>query len=800
MGLGACGSLGCVYLGGMSALGLFGEERAVRVDRYARIAIERGLDRAAGLTYGIPVEMGNLRVGERVRVPLGRGNGLADGYVVEVGIDPEIDPGKIKAIRSRLSPEAVGAGGMSEVLVGLAAWMSGYYCCPMGMVLATMVPAAVKKQTGRVVRTLVERSGGEPITAPKGMTGAAWEAIKALGDDTFPLGAKDLAALIGQKNAGPVNRLLKMGVLREVRRASVRTASGELPRHRESTDVPDLTDAQTNAVDAINTGLGTPGGYLLFGITGSGKTEVYLRVIERVLERGESAIVLVPEISLTPQTSGRFLARFRGAGVAVLHSGLTASQRHAEWARVSSGDAQVVIGARSAVFAPISTSAHKLGVIIVDEEHDGSYKQDQLPRYHARDVALKRGHMEGCPVVLGSATPSLESWQNARRGRFTLLELPDRVGGGRLPKVEIIDIAREWDDLRRGSSRERSMGNRLRHALGQTLERGGQAILLLNKRGYSTVVCCTDSACGWKLECDQCSVLMVQHKSTRAGADGFVRCHHCLAQQLVPRVCPLCENKAVRRGFGTQRVEDELRDGFPALAEEGALVRVDSDTMQRAADYFRVLDAFREGRARVMLGTQMIAKGLDFPGVELIGVINADTALSMPDFRASERTYQLVSQVAGRAGRGAASGSVARVIVQTMQPDERAIRCAARHDYVSFADRELATREAALLPPAWRMARVVCRDADAHKAAARAQEVCDALQGAAHSAMGRGGARIFGPMECPIARIAGRFRVGIEVYGESAAVVQGILASARSMGVVKSDARTAVDVDPVALL
>ena len=784
----------------MDTPGLFVEEPLMKHERFARIFVERGLDRAGGLTYGIPSEMEDLRVGERVKVPLGRGDRLTDGYVVEIGVEPEIDPGKIKPIGTRIDSGGIGWGGMSGELIRLASWMSGYYCCPMGMVLATMVPAAVKKQTGRVVRTLIERSGAEPMATPKGVTGDAWAAIKGLEAGSFPIDAKVLAAKIGVKNVGPVNRLVQMGVLREVRRAEVRVVWSEQSQRAEQSDRPELIPAQREAVETIGDGLGAPGGYVLFGVTGSGKTEVYLRVIERVLERGESAIVLVPEISLTPQTSGRFLARFRESGVAVLHSGLTASQRHAEWARVTSGAAQVVIGARSAVFAPVGGSAHKLGVIIVDEEHDSSYKQDQLPRYHARDVALRRGQMEHCPVVLGSATPSLESWHNARSDRFTLLELPDRVGGGRLPRVEIVDIGKEWDDLRRGSARERSMGNRLSHALGQTLERGGQAIMLLNKRGFSTLVCCTDNACGWKLECDQCSVLMVQHKSTNAGIDGFVRCHHCLAQQLVAKLCPVCGQKTVRRGFGTQRVEDELRDRFPELAEEGKLARVDSDSMQRATDYFRVLDSFRSGEARVMLGTQMIAKGLDFPGVELIGVINADTALSMPDFRASERTYQLVSQVAGRAGRSETSGAVARVIVQTMQPDERAIRCAAKHDFVAFADRELATREAALLPPVWRMARVVCRDEDARRAEARAQEVYDALHGAAHDALARNDARIYGPMECPIARIAGQFRMAVEVYGRQASVVQQILAKTRSLGVVKSDAKTAVDVDPVALL
>ncbi len=513
-----------------------------------------------------------------------------------------------------------------------------------------------------------------------------------------------------------------------------------------------------------------------------------------VVERGECAIVLVPEISLTPQTSARFLARFKGVGVAVLHSGLTEAQRRDQWSRVASGACRIVVGARSAIFAPFRG---RLGAIIVDEEHDDSYKQDQAPRYHARDVAIKRAQIDACPVVLGSATPSLESWRNALDGRHTLHELPERVGGVQLPKVEIVDLveerrARPWTDRH-----VRLLGPRLEKAVGETLSAGGQAILLLNRRGFANYICCPDARCGWVMMCAHCDAAMVLHLS-RTLPKGTVRCHHCLAEQQLPDHCPQCERRVNTFGLGTQRVEAELARLFPSLIEGETMLRVDSDTMRTGRDYFRVLDRFAKGEARVLLGTQMLAKGHDFPGVKLVGVIHADTALHMPDFRAAERTFQLVSQVAGRAGRPADGATQGRVIVQTMNPLAAPIQFAAAHDYRGFARAELAIRQEANLPPYGRMSRVVVRDEDQGDAMAHARDVAQALRNA-QSTLNLP-ARIRGPFPCALSRVAGQHRIAIELLAQSAGAVQQLLTLCRNQGLLKSDTHTAVDVDPVALL
>lgn len=762
----------------------------------ARIIVERGIDLVEGLTYAIPQEMPDLEVGERVEVPLGRGDRAATGYVVGIDVEPDVSSDRIKPILRRSAQAAGGWLKLSPALIELARWLSGYYCCPLGMVLATMVPAAVKRQTGSVKRRLVERSGAVPNENLPPLAKAAWEEVARLEPEVFPLPSKELARRLGLKNTGPLTRLVHLGLLREVVRTEVRSAWEAFPAAGADKAVR-LSEDQAKAVEAVCSGLDRFWTSLLFGVTGSGKTEVYLRILERVRERGDGAIVLVPEISLTPQTAGRFVARFARDGVAVLHSGLTASQRHFEWQRVARGEAKIVVGARSAVFAPFPV---RVGLIVVDEEHDGSYKQDQLPRYHARDVAIRRGQIEGCPVVLGSATPSLESWHNTSTGRYGLLRLSGRVGGGRLPRVDVVDLAEE----RRARASERmltSIGPRLEQAIGRTLERNGQIILLLNRRGYASYICCSDAACGWFLTCDACDATLVYHKRTLPEVSGgVVRCHHCLGQRKLPAECPVCGKRISTLGFGTQRVEEELHRVFPALRAPDALLRLDSDTMQRAADYFVALEQFREGRARALLGTQMIAKGLDFPGVELIGVINADTALALPDFRASERTFQLVSQVIGRAGRGEESGAVARVLVQTINPQEEAIVRAAQHDYEGFALQELGMREAAGLPPIQRMARIVCRDPDAVRAQHRSDAIGSVLRAyVAEHASGEG-VRVRGPSPCPIARIAGQYRFGIELLAPRAGVIQRALAHARSLGLVKSDAHTAIDVDPIALL
>lgn len=782
--------------------------------RYARVAVERGIDAGEigeGLLYRLEGDLESVRVGERVEVPLGRKRSA--GIVVEVGgaeLLGALDDARVRPVESR-----TGAA-LTPALVGLARWMARYYVCPLGMVLATMMPAAVKKQVGRRVRRELTRAPPEP-ERPE-LTPAlahAWSLIERLPGSALPAEKRTLAAMLELKSTSPLTRLVALGYLEEVERVVHAALPPVFDRGADpafTDEPPEPNEEQRQAIEGIAASLGSFGVHLIHGVTGSGKTEVYLRVIERVLARGERAIVLVPEISLTPQTAGRFYKRFERAGVAVLHSGLAAGQRNQQWALAASGRTGVIVGARSAVFAP----APGVGLIVVDEEHASDYKQDQLPRYHARDVAIKRAQSEGFPVVLGSATPSLESYYNASRGRYTLWHLRRRVGGGSLPRVEIVDLRLEHaarlarTGLGRNDRSIHLLGPRLEDELRRTLEAGGQAILLLNRRGFANYVCCPSVACGWTLECDQCDARLVFHKGRTLPRGGFVRCHHCLAERMLPSTCPRCGLRPNLFGIGTQRLEEELTrkffdlrmgaiDGREAtgLIEGETMLRVDGDTMAAggAAAYFDALTRFARGDLRLLLGTQIISKGLDFPNVRLVGVVSADTALSMPDFRSAERTFQLVSQVAGRAGRGREPGIV---IVQTFEPASHAIRLAARHDYQHFADLETAIRKASRLPPITRMARIVVRD-KAHSAArATAQQLVDLLR-AEGERLRTPEFRVDGPMDAPVSRVHGHYRVAVEVTAATAAGLLGPLESLRRRGLLKSDARTAVDVDPVSL-
>jgi primosomal protein N' (replication factor Y) (superfamily II helicase) len=797
-------------------------------EAFARIAVERGLDApesADGLTY----RTGGLQVavGQRVLVPLGRGNKPVAGIVVAIGGPELLWVGRpVPGRQTRRGPAShtikpilkVAPGRLPDQLIALAQWMADYYICPLGMVLATMLPAAVKHGTGLRSRTLLARadqsgagvstaSGVIDLSTLKPSVRKAWEAIQAL-DDPGPWEPRLLAAKIAAPNLAPLNRLLEAGLLTQVEREEVRSRQPLWEQYclGDAAAAPpvDLTPSQRRIAEGISTTLGAFSIHLLRGITGSGKTEVYMQVIRRVIDRGQTALVLVPEISLTPQTAGRFIDRFRDAGaVAVLHSGLTASQRHKQWALAASGQACIAVGARSAVFAPIPN----LGLIVVDEEHATDYKQDQLPRYSGRDVAIKRGQLESCPVLLGSATPSLESWASATctPPRSKLWELTERVGGGTLPRVEIVDLREErramaartdgksWQDRAFAA-----IGPRLHAALATTLAAGGQAILLLNRRGYSTYIACPAPSCGWIMHCDDCDAAMVLHRrgagvssAIPTPAGELLRCHHCLAEQVVPVQCPLCRRPPIAIGAGTQRLEEELARKFPDLSAGQTMVRVDGDTMRSAKDYFDCLARFGAGDIKVLLGTQMISKGLDFPNVRLVGVINADVGLALPDFRAAERTFQLISQVAGRTGRGQYAG---RVLVQTADPAAPCIVRAAAHDYIAFAQEELALRRRSGLPPAMRMARIVIRDEDFDKARLQSERMADLLL---QSAGPR--ARILGPGPCPISRIAGQFRFGIELLAPTAPELHTALARLRAAGLLKSDAHTAVDVDPVAL-
>ncbi len=766
--------------------------------QFASVVPDRGIDRLEPLTYRIPQSLSDLQVGDRVAVPLGRGNRATSGTVIAIADHTDLPREKIKPISKLLGAR------LPKALLNLAQWIAHYYCCPPGMVFQTMVPAAVTKAVGRKRRVVYDltdtargaiASGAEPKLPPT--AALAWRALIAH-LDLLPSEPGALAHTLGLKSIAGLSRLEREGLLMKRELVTVRASGGAslMVADPDHATAPPLMNDQTRAVETVAKQLGSFAPFLLFGITGSGKTEVYLALIEKVLARGDSAIVLVPEISLTPQTLSRFAARLGGDVIAVLHSGLTASQRHAEWQRIASGEAKVVIGARSAVFAPVT----KLGIVIVDEEHDGSYKQDQLPRYHGRDVALKRAQLENCPVVLGSATPSLESWHNAKLGRFTLLELPERAGGGVLPKVDIIDLIEE----RRASARDRQLraiGPTLHRAIARAFDADGQVMLLLNRRGYASYIGCADAHCGWTLPCDDCDANMVYHKERLPRADGtkrtlgHVKCHHCEAMNKLPATCPNCGKRISLLGFGTQRLEEELAREFAQLVDGETMLRLDSDTMHKASDYQQALDRFRAGEIRLLLGTQMIAKGLDFPNVQLVGVVNADTALSLPDFRAPERTFQLVAQVAGRAGRSAHAGAVARVIVQTTDPTAPAITFAAQHDFTGFAEAELAIRQRAGLPPIGRMARLVFRDRAIEKAEAAGWTAKRALDAAniAHLTWR-------GPFPAPISRVAGYHRIALELLAPKASVIQQALTLLRNQGVAKSDAHCAVDVDPVALM
>ncbi|MBX2850392.1 MAG: primosomal protein N' [Phycisphaeraceae bacterium] len=747
---------------------------------YADVAIERGIDLSpTGLTYRVPGKLAGLAVGERVVVPLGRKK--AHGYVIRLHADePDYDPKKIKPIEQR----APGGVALPGGLVELARWIANYYVCPLGMVFGAMLPAAVTRGTGTKQKQLVKLSRESP-DEPK-LTKVQQRVLDAAKRHTNWLLIKDLADLAAVKTTGPVKTLIDKGLLES---KIVDAVHSDLDL-RAQADVQDvkhdqLSPGQRGALDALAHAADQFGVHVLHGVTGSGKTEVYLRLIEEVPE-GLSTVVLVPEIALTPQTVGRFLARFGPDSVAVLHSGLTAAQRHAQWRRIERGETPIVVGARSAIFAPVK----RLGLVIVDEEHDSSYKQDQLPRYHARDVAIKRAQMAGVPVLLGSATPSLESYANATsepRPGFHYHSLPDRVPGMKLPTVEVVDLAEERK-FRRGVH---LLSRRLEQRLQQTLENTGQAMLLLNRRGYANYIACPDHRCGWMMTCQHCDATMVYHKDKKLPLGGVVRCHHCLAEQALPRVCPDSGHKVTTFGLGTQRVEEELIAKFDGLR----LARMDSDTMRRAEDYRAILDRFRQGEIDVLLGTQMIAKGLDFPGVRLVGVISADTSLNMPDFRAAERTFQLISQVAGRSGR---SEQVGRVVLQTFAPDSPAVALAAKHDYPSFAKMELLTRVEMGLPPVGRMVRIVLRDPDHVKALTRATELAHNLEHA--KAALRLDVHLRGPFPCAIARVADHHRFEVQLLARSAAPLQRLMTELRNHGKLISDNRTAVDVDPVSLL
>ncbi|MAB79566.1 MAG: primosomal protein N' [Planctomycetes bacterium] len=656
-------------------------------DLYCQVALNRPV--RCEFTYGVPRHLEDLVLpGMRVAVPFGRQQKL--GVVVRTKTESEVDPKKLKEIVHVLDPEPV----VDVELLGLTRWIAERYGCAWGEALAAVLPAPLKsaRRRRRVAYIEAVRGSGDEALAKLEALGDRGEKQHRLLRTLLELSGRiELKSILRQLQLSdsPAKTLCKRGwvsieyveELPDVLAMSV----DRKPRPKS------LSQAQEEAIRTLTQRLdkGEDGTFLLHGVTGSGKTEVYLRAIEHALCMGKSAIVLVPEIALTPQTVGRFRARF--GEVCVLHSAMSDVQRLAEWMRLKRGDVRVVVGARSAIFAPLS----ELGVIVIDEEHEPSFKQESTPRYQARDVAVERAKRAGAICILGSATPALESYHQVKCGKYERLSLPERVGGGSIPNIQVIDTRLEKDS----KSPVVLFTRQLKTLLRETLDNKEQAILFLNRRGFVPVLYC--QGCQTTIRCEQCSLAMTLHRRI-----GRLVCHACCQERPISNTCPTCSKPGLSHlGLGTERIESQFRILFP----EARVCRMDSDTMRRREDYERVLGAYERRELDVLIGTQMIAKGLDFPNVTLVGILSADQTLNIPDFRSSERTFQLISQVAGRAGRSHLPG---RILVQTTTTHQPAIQYAVAHDYEGFVQQELGKRKTACYPPYTRMTRVLVEGED----------------------------------------------------------------------------------------
>ena len=693
-------------------------------------------------TYAVEEGLANpVAIGSRVVVPLRSGKEI--GIVVGAS---DASPLKRKPKAVIESPDAEPAVGPS--LLELCKWMADYYIVPLGVTLRTALPAALTgaedphptRKTQRVVRlgvdipSLLQR---DKVFARARQQRAVFEAIESLG------GRTTVEQLSSQVEFSPsvLKSLEKRGYViienEEIERDPF-SARGGISATRLQP-----TPAQQHAIDAMASAEKGEV-FLLHGITGSGKTLVYIELLRRIVdERGQTAIVLVPEIALTPQTVDRFRAAF-GDRIAVLHSALSEGERYDAWLALKRGEKRIVVGARSAVFAPLEN----LGAIIVDEEHESSYKQGETPRYHAREVAIVRARNEGAVTVLGSATPSLESWANATTGKFTLLTLPDRVGGGKLPDIQVIDLrklATEYSGMAQGGIDYGAVIREPLHdAIVECMSRGEQSILLLNRRGYSSFVQCID--CGAVATCPHCSITLTHHRNPER-----LICHYCLHKEDPRPDCPRCGGRNLRqRGLGTQQVERLLSERFPSAR----IARMDVDTTSGKWAHTRILDRVAAGEVDILLGTQMIAKGLDFPNVTLVGVVDADVGINLPDFRASERCFQLLSQVSGRAGRGAKGG---RVLIQTRLPAHHAVKYAVAHDYVSFVKEEMDGRVEPPYPPNVRIANIVFSGLVEDSTAKLAIHAGEWLRELITTRAGEE-VIVVGPAPCPIERIKSRWR------------------------------------------
>jgi primosomal protein N' (replication factor Y) len=816
--------------------------------------IEVALPLPIDQTFTYAVEGTAPPLGTRVLVPFRRSERV--GWVTGLG-----SAGGIRGIRrilAVLEPEP----SVPSDLLKLARWMASYYTTPLGLVLRTSVPVALADASQDYVALvgeppaslrprearLVEAMGGRPhpqrvqsLRKTLGM-GSLWPEIRRLGAagvlshvTVAPKGPSaktrkvvvldrwltDLAerervlgrarrqreayeTLEASGGAVELSHLLESGFSRSVVRG-LEDRGVVVLRQEEVIRDPFLaaradpppalvpTDHQEAALASLRGALDQdcPRPFLLRGVTGSGKTLVYIELLKTALERGQGAVVLVPEIALTPQTVSRFRAHF-GDQVAVLHSALSDGERYDAWRQLRAGEKRIAVGARSAVFAPV----RNLGAIVVDEEHDGSYKQSEAPRYQGRDVAIMRAAETGAVCVLGSATPSLESWANGEKGKYALLTLPERATGASLPAVEVVDLREVRRRLRvegPGAPHQEASGgiilsSPLVSAITRRLAKEEQVILLLNRRGYANFVQCRE--CGAVSECPRCSVSLTYHRTTTR-----LLCHHCRHEEPAPQRCPRCGDRDLwYRGLGTEQVERVVAETFP----RARLARMDVDTTSGKWSHQEILGRVERREVDILMGTQMIAKGLDFPNVTLVGVVNADVGMHLPDFRASERTFQLLSQVAGRAGRGPLGGEV---LIQTRIPEHYAIRAAVVHDYVGFAHRELSERIDPPYPPHVRMVNVVSSSPDEELAAAAAEDAVRWTRGWLGRHALSDTVELVGPAPSPIERLHGRWRWHFFVRSPSSRtldhVTRAFYAGFKPTG---GDVRVVLDRDPVALL
>jgi len=800
---------------------------------YCDVSLPVPLDTA--FTYRLPETLRRrVQPGCRVLVPFG--NRKLTGVVLTTHSRPPDVPAK-DALRL-LDEEPA----LDETLLSLGRWISNYYCAPLGETLRAMTPLASDVRHGKVysltpsgrdtarqlhlassdpedpasailrmldgralsasylkqkvtnstaVLRSLEKKGfvqSEDVAAERDPLRASAARLRVefieRGTEKLPKQERELLAYLelhpGQHNVATLEETISKASVAArslARRKLARLALEPVSSSAVLARAPHtLNPHQQAAYDAIHAGLAARQfqAFLLEGVTGSGKTEIYLNAIEAALSLGRGALLLVPEIALTPAVAGQFHHRF-GEKVAILHSAFQDAERAQEWRRIRAGQASVVVATRSGVFAPVQN----LGLIIVDEEHDQSYKQQETPRYHGRDVAVVRARDENAVIVLGSATPSLESRYNAERGKYTRLELPARIEQRPMPAVTIVDMRREFLESRKQATFSRA----LLDAVTERLDNGEQTMLLLNRRGFSNIVACR--ACGERLQCVNCSVTLTYHRRDRR-----MLCHYCNYAIAVPDKCPQCTSEYLQFiGVGSERVEQELGAAFP----RARIARLDRDTVSGKHDYETILAGFREQRFDILVGTQMIAKGHDIPNVTLVGIVNADVGLGLPDFRAAERTFQLLTQAAGRAGRGTTPGIV---LIQTINPDHYAIQCAAEQDYEKFYRKEIEFRRMLHYPPFGAMASIVVRSANEEDALSRSAALGRLLSPAPE------GVRVMGPAPAPVLRVKSEYRYQVLLKTSSRKRLSEMLGDVRRFAAAEKwgPANLAIDVDPMTLL